>query len=292
MNMTAQRVARSKNGSTDAQAQAYALGYSESEFSRLENQGAFYRDLTEDVLRRAGIAPGMRVLDLGCGVGDVSLLAADLVGPSGAVVGIDRSEEALGVARRRAAAARRGQVVFQATELDAFTTNETFDAVIGRFVLMYQPDPAATLRTLRRYLRPGGVIAFQEMAMPLARSLPPGQEFGRCADWILGTFERAGFEVDMGGKLFAAFLAAGLPVPQMLAGGRVEGGAKSPVYAYMAHLMQSLLPMAERTGVATAAEVDIGTLAERLRAEAVDTNACLMMPPLVGAWTRVPAAST
>jgi hypothetical protein len=55
----------------------YALGYSESEFKRLESQGVFFRDLTEDVLCRAGVVSGMRVLDVGCGVGDVSLLAGE-----------------------------------------------------------------------------------------------------------------------------------------------------------------------------------------------------------------------
>src|SRR6202007_1153318 len=83
----------------------YPLGYSESEFRRLERMAAFFRDLTEEVLRRAGVAPGMHVLDVGCGVGDVSLLAGTLVGPTGAVLGIDRSAEAVDTARRRAAAA-------------------------------------------------------------------------------------------------------------------------------------------------------------------------------------------
>ena len=71
----------------------YARGYSEGEFKRLESQGRFFHDVTADVLRRAGIVSGMRVLDIGCGVGDVSLLAAEFVGPSGTVLGIDRSAE-------------------------------------------------------------------------------------------------------------------------------------------------------------------------------------------------------
>src|SRR5436190_4994654 len=83
----------------------YALGYSEMEFRRLEHQGAFFADLTEDVMRRAGIARGMRVLDAGCGIGCVSLLVGAMVGASGTVVGVDRSREAVGLARRRAAAA-------------------------------------------------------------------------------------------------------------------------------------------------------------------------------------------
>src|SRR5262245_5988298 len=268
----------------------YALGYSEGEFRRLEFQGELFREFTEDVLRRAGLAPGMQVLDIGCGVGDVSLLAADLVGPSGAVFGIDRSKEALDVAKRRAAAAGRSNVRFTATELEAFSTGRKFDAVIGRLILLYMPDPAATLRQLLMCLRPGGIVAFQEMMPRFARSIPEGPQFRLCSQWILDTFERAGFDNDMGGKLFATFLAAGLPPPQMTASARVEGSAQSPVFDYLAAILRSLLPMTEQVGVATAAEVDIDTIAERLRSEAVTNNACIMLPPLVGAWTRLPSA--
>src|SRR4051812_47055852 len=138
----------------------YALGYSDGELRRLEMQGALIHDLTEDVLTRAAIEPGMRVLDIGCGVGDVSLLAGRLVGPSGTVLGVDRSAEAVVTATRRAAAADMGWVRFARAELDAFTPNEAFDAVIGRLVLMYLPDPVATLRRLKNCLRPGGILAF------------------------------------------------------------------------------------------------------------------------------------
>ena len=266
----------------------YALGYSESEFKRLESQGRFFRDLTEDVLRRAGVAPGMRVLDIGCGVGDVSLLAAELVGPSGAVLGVDSSAEAISTAQSRAAAAALNRVRFYVAELDAFDLDQKFDAVVGRLVLMYIPDPAVTLRRLCRNLYPGGIVAMQEMAMPLARSKPEGSQFRKCVSWIIDTFERAGFEIDMGSRLFASFVDAGLPAPQMIVAGRVEGGPHSPVYDYMAGTLRSLLPMAERLGVATAAEIAIETLAERLRQEAVECNACVMPPPLIGAWTHTP----
>jgi ubiquinone/menaquinone biosynthesis C-methylase UbiE len=229
---------------------------------------ALGRDFTAEVLRRAGIAPGMRVLDVGCGVGDVSLLAAEMVSSSGTVVGVDRSEQAIAVARQRAAAAGMDHVHFEASELEAFSPDEPFDALIGRLVLAYLPSPSATLRRLSGLVRPGGTISFQEMVLPLMRSVPEGPLFRNCYKWMMETFERAGFELDMGSKLFATFLAAGLPAPQMTVAGLVEGGSQSPVYTYLADTLRSLAPMAERFGIATVAEVAIETLAERLRKEA------------------------
>ena len=243
----------------------YVLGESEAEFRRLEMQSAFIRDLTEDVLKRAGLRPGMRVLDIGCGVGDVALLAGELVGPTGSVLGVDRSAASIKTAERRVAQARQhARIRLAVADLDSFVPDETFDAVVGRLVLMYLPDPAATLRRLAGHLRPGGIVVFQELSMPSIRSVPDTPQFLQCKSWIMETFERTGFETDMGGKLFATFLTAGLPGPQMISAGRAEGGHRSLIYAYMAATMQSLLSAMERAGVTTADEVGIDDLAERL----------------------------
>jgi ubiquinone/menaquinone biosynthesis C-methylase UbiE len=285
---TGQSAATLRRGAGAVSATGYALGYSEREFKRLEFQSEFLRDSTENLLRRAGLAPGMHVLDIGCGVGDVSLLAGELVGPTGAVLGIDRSEQGLDMARRRAAAAGYRHLAFRACELDMLSTERTFDAVIGRLILGYLPDPAGTLRRLRQMMRSGGVFAFQEMALYFARGFPDGPHLHRCCQWLTETLGRAGFDVDMGGKLFAAFLAAGLPAPQLLPSTRVEGGPHSRAYDYLAETMRSLLPMAERTGVATAAEVDIDSLAERLRQEVVESNGVIVLPLMIGAWARLP----
>ena len=85
---------------------------------RLAAQAALFEDLTEDMLRRADLHAGMQVLDVGCGVGDVSLLAARIVGPSGAVVGIDRASPSVQTARQRATAAGAMSVHFEETELE------------------------------------------------------------------------------------------------------------------------------------------------------------------------------
>ncbi len=266
---------------------AYFLGHSDAEVDRLTLQHELYRDTIEIVLRRAGLASGMRVLDIGCGGGDVSLLAADIVGPSGLVLGIDRSAEAVTAARRRVDAAGIRHVQFAVSEFDAFSTDLPFDALIGRFVLMYLSDPAATLRALTRHLRADGIVAFQEMEMRTARGYPDAPLFQRCVDWYATAIERAGFESGMGGKLFATFQDAGLTPAQMTAAAKIEGGRDSIGYELMAGNIRTMLPLLSRLKVVTAAEVALETLADRLRHEAVDGGRCLMFPLLISAWSRV-----
>ena len=269
---------------------AYVLGHDDAELQRLAEQSAFYADLTEDAFRRAGLAPGMRVLDVGCGAGDVSLLAAAMVGPTGDVLGIDRSQDAVATARRRADALGVAHARFAVSEIDAVAPEAAgFDAVVGRLVLLYQPDPAAAVRGLARLARPGGVVVFQEFDMRSARSTPVVPTYQWCCDRIIALYERAGLEPDMGSRLFGAFVRAGLPAPTMIGAARVEGGADSYVYRYIAATMRSLLPMFERLGVATAEDVDVDTLEARMRTEAVEGACSLVLPMFVAAWSRTPA---
>jgi SAM-dependent methyltransferase len=265
---------------------SYVLGHSDAELHRLARQGEFFRDLTKDVLCRAGLAPGMHVLDVGCGAGGVSLLAAEMVGPTGSVLGIDCAPAAIDAAAQRARARELRSVRFAVATLDTFCPDSAFDALIGRFVLTYQPDPVKTLRWLSRHVRPGGIVAFQEMAIPTLRSVPEMPLLNLCCHWILETFTRVGMEPDMGGKLYAAFLQAGLPPPGMIGACRVEAGPASPAYEICTEVLRSLLPAAERTGITTAAAVNIDTLASRLRAEAIERRATFIFPLLTGAWTR------
>lgn len=113
-------------------------------------------DITERLLRDAGITTGMRVLDLGCGHGDLSSLAARLVGPDGHVVGIDRDATALATATERAKTSGISNLTFKQVDLDNFHLDaEPFDAIIGRRVLMYLPHPDTTLKQVSQLLRPG-----------------------------------------------------------------------------------------------------------------------------------------
>jgi SAM-dependent methyltransferase len=140
----------------------YALGSTEAEHGRLIRQAAWLTIHTERLFREAGIGPGQRVLDLGSGVGDVSLIAARLVGPSGQVVGIERDPRSIVRATTRMAEAGLRNVSFTQSDAAQIPRDKPFDAAVGRYILMFLPDPGAVLRSLSQLVRSGGVLAFQE----------------------------------------------------------------------------------------------------------------------------------
>jgi 2-polyprenyl-3-methyl-5-hydroxy-6-metoxy-1,4-benzoquinol methylase len=268
------------------QDRVYVLGHSSEELNRLIDQARLFGELTQDVFVRAGIGAGMRVLDVGCGAGDVSFLLARMVGPSGAVIGIDRSEDAVAMATARAQAMGLAQVSFSQGELEDISLDQPVDAAVGRFVLMYSADPAVSLRRIAANVRAGSIVAFQEMNVAEAKSFPQVDLFEQSMRWIVETLDREKVKNLMGLGLFRTFIEAGLPPPQMIMGARVEGSSDSLGYQIVAQVVKSLLPVMEKLGVANEKEIQIETLAQRLRDEVISRGAVIVLPPLVGAWTR------
>ena len=273
-----------------SEVQDYPLGYSTQEAERLESQAARLEELTEDVLRRAGLRRGMQVLDIGSGVGDVSLLAAKMVGNDGGVLGVEKAASSVEIARRRVADLRPGDIVrFEEGDLAEFVTDREFDAIVGRFVLTYLPDRATVLRRLARHLEVNGaIVATLEIDMPQISQAPPSELFLQTRRWVLEAFAAGGAEMEMGTKLYTTFLHAGLPAPSMIAANPVVGGPDSPGYGELVQALRSLLPVIERCGIAAIEDIGIDTLAQRLRADAATNDRVLFMSRVVGAWARLP----
>jgi ubiquinone/menaquinone biosynthesis C-methylase UbiE len=266
----------------------YELGHAARELERLEHQAGLVGPFTRQVFREAGIGPSMRVLDVGSGAGDVALIAADLVGPAGEVIGTDKAAAAVAAAQTRANARALYHVSFREGDPAEMTFERPFDAVVGRYVLTFQADPATMLCKLARHLRAGGVIAFHEPDWTGARSLPVSPTYDRCHQWIIETFRLLGTETLMGAKLYAAFVSAGLPPPDMRESAVIGGGAGAlPWLHQVAELVRTLLPEMERVGVTTAAEVDIETLADRLQREVAAGGGVIIGRSEIGAWSRV-----
>jgi ubiquinone/menaquinone biosynthesis C-methylase UbiE len=265
----------------------YVLGHSQAELKRLDLQGQYWGEATLELLRRAGISPGMRVVDIGCGSGDVSCLAARLVGATGYVLGIDRSAEAVEAARMRARSRERLAVEFAVQDLTQWEPAESFDALVGRFILMYLPDPAGMLRRLVSCVRPGGVVAFLEMSMDRADTVPSAPEVEQVFDWIRKTFRCAGVSTDCGPRLWSMFRAAGLPEPELLLRGRIEAPPAKASTVLISETVRSLLPLMERFGVVRPGQVEVADLPSRLQAALVAHDAAVITPVLFAAWARV-----
>lgn len=267
----------------------YLFQNSTAEDERLLAQGKVFDPLTRRLFREAGLAPGMRVLDLGSGAGNVALLAAELVGPGGAVVGVERDPGAADRAQRRARAAGLATVEFRAGDVQTLDgVNGPFDAVVGRLILPFVPDPAGALRRAAALAGPGALICMHEADLHYLWASPQTPLWRRVRGWFLDTMEKAGIEQRMGPALYTMFRAAGLPGPAMLMETFVEGGPQAPVWPW-ANAVAGAVPLMERLGVATADDVGPETLAERLLAELTAADGATFGPPMIGAWCRLPA---
>ncbi|WP_327002106.1 class I SAM-dependent methyltransferase [Dactylosporangium sp. NBC_01737] len=268
---------------------AYALARSQEEYERLGRQAAFLHGTTARLLRDAGLSAGMRVLDVGSGAGDVALLVAGIVGPRGEVVGVDVDGAALRTAQGRTEALGLSNVRFVEGDLATAEAGDGFDAAVGRLVLMYRADPAASLRTVANRVRSGGVIAFQELDLDpaiTARSLPEESLWNDTGRLVTEAFRRAGMQVRMGRQLFGAYVAAGLPEPAMCDEALVGGGPGFGGYAWLAGVVGALEPLMHKLGLDVPGELD--TLADRLRDDAVGSGAVVWTPSFVGAHATKP----
>ena len=176
-------------------------------------------------------------------------------------------------------------MTFHVGDPSEMTFDGPFDVVLGRYVLMFQPDPAAMLRRLANHVRPGGIIAFHEADCSDARSIPVVSTYDRCWRWVIAAMQ--GADTSLGAKFPSIFIKAGLPAPTM----RLEallGGASESLNCIdlVVGLIATLLPQIERLGVATASEVDLSTLRDRLMNETVAASSLLVGRSEIGAWCR------
>jgi ubiquinone/menaquinone biosynthesis C-methylase UbiE len=117
---------------------------------------AMLEGLGARLVATAGLSPGERVLDVGCGSGRSSRLAAAEVLPDGAVLGVDVSADLVALATARSDDALR----FVEADAQTYVFDEAFDVVISRFGVMFFDDPVAAFRNLLAATRPGGRLAF------------------------------------------------------------------------------------------------------------------------------------
>jgi len=267
----------------------YLLGSSDAEHERLIRQATLFAPFTERFFRDAGVRSGQCVLDLGSGVGDVAMLVGKLVGPSGAVVGIERDERSLAVARTRARQAGHKNISFIQSDISAISANKSFDAVVGRFILQFVPNPVSVLRSVVRLLKPGGIVAFQEPSFAaFVHVCPQLRLWSAAVALICECGRRAGVTVEMGLALHNVFQEVGLPAPKMYMD--MPLGSDPDFIDWVYDLIRTLLPRIHEFNLSMKTLGDVDTLRERLHHEIASANAVVPVLPLVGALSRLSAS--
>lgn len=163
----------------------YALGHSSNELRRLATQASLIDPVTSRFFQAAGLVTGMRVLEIGSGAGDVAMLVSRIIGKDGEVVGTDKSETAIAVARSRVKKSGIRNVSFIEGDPADMKFEQPFDAVVGRYILQFLPDPASSLTKISRHLRPEGILVFHELDWDGARSSPRCQAITYAARGVL-----------------------------------------------------------------------------------------------------------
>jgi 2-polyprenyl-3-methyl-5-hydroxy-6-metoxy-1,4-benzoquinol methylase len=263
----------------------YVLGHTAAEQVRLIRQARFLAPATEHFLRDAGIGSGMRVLDIGCGMGDVTMLAAQLVGPGGRVVSIDLDMASIETAQKRASAMGLNNATFNRGDISTFTDADPFDAIVGRLVLEFLPDPIAAICRLCGLLRPGGIMAIQEPSWKVWLSYTSHLPLRMAVTTLLrDTFIAGGANTEMELPLYQGFMAANLTSPQL----RLELPiGDSPEFRNLLHdLLLAVWARAEAHRLPLDTLGDPTTLASRLEEELNANKAFASFVALVGAFAR------
>ena len=262
----------------------YPLGHTDAEHERLIRQAAQVAPITERFFGEAGIRPGQRVLDIGSGVGDVAMLVARMVGPSGEVVAVERDRNSIAKASARVIDAGFHNVSFNESNVNEILDEKPFDAAVGRFILMYLPDPVATLRSISQVVRRGGVLVFQEPTwVPVLAHLEALPLWFATASLIDKTM-RVSANHDMGAELYQTFVKAGLPEPTV----RMElpMGREPYLAQWYYDTLCSLRPQIEQLHMPIESLGRLGTLVQRLQDEVAKSKTVACWFASVGAWCR------
>jgi SAM-dependent methyltransferase len=266
----------------------YVLGSSEAERARLLYQAKLFEREAHRLLDEMALGPGGRALDVGCGPLGVLDLLVERVGPAGEVVGLDREPRMLAMAH--ATLAERGVAGVRLVEGDATATGlprGTFDFAHARLLLVNVPDPGAVVAEMAAVVRPGGVVAVQDVDWISWTCDPPHPAWDRLLAANRAVWAAGGMDVCIGRRLPALLRGAGLVDL------RVE--ARAPFYVagdpYHTLLLAFTAMHRERLleqGTLTATELD--DLTATLRTHLDDPGTVTLWALFVQAWGRRPAA--
>jgi SAM-dependent methyltransferase len=251
---------------------------------RLRILHGLYGPGTRRLLLGAGLRRGMRVADVGCGVGMVTTLLAKLVGPEGQVIGIDFSGAQLAQARQRMASVGANASFVEASATDTGLPPCSFDLVYCRYLLLHLLEPERALAEMRSLLKPDGILVCEDADVISAGSEPPSA-LDAFADLWGRLGPARGVDYTLARRLFQMVLAAGFPAPEITYNQPVV--ARGEKKRFLELSVAEAGPAFIDAGLITVQALD-RTLAEMRRLNA-DGTVLAVMPRMAQVWARKPA---
>ena len=263
---------------------AYVLGNDPDELARLDRQAAVIARPTRLLLEAAGVGPGMRVLDLGTGLGHIAQMAGELVMPGGSVVGIDQSAQALAVARQRVQDAGITHVSFVEADVRTWRAPRPFDVIVGRLVLFHLPDPVGAVRHQLANLCTGGQFVAVDFDIGTVRAEPHVPIVEDAIGWVIDAFTAAGASPRIGARLGVILTEAGLRDVTTFGVQAYLPPRDPAAAALLAGVVRSLSAAIVDRGIATSEQLEVATLERRIAEALVRADAVLLPPTVAGAW--------
>jgi len=263
----------------------YALATGTAATHRLRVLHSLYGPGARRVLLRAGLQPGMRVADLGCGVGTVTALLAELVGPTGHVIGVDASGEQIAQARRLLPRGVSNVSFVEASATDTGLAAGSFDLVYCRFLLIHLTDPERALREMHRLLGRDGILVCEDGDLTSAGSHPPSALDAFADLWgRLGPAK--GVDYTLGRELYRMILAAEFSSPEIAFNQPVV--ARGENKRFLEWSVAEAGPAFIAAGLVTGE--DLARLLRDMERIAEDETVLALMPRMSQVWARKLAA--
>ncbi len=267
----------------------YLLGYRQAEQERLQRQARELAQESREFFGRIGLGAGRHVVELGCGPQGCLGILSELVGPTGRVVGVERSDESVGLARTLVADRALGNV--EVLHGDARATGlprAAFDCVTARLVLVNVPQPDEIVGEAVALVRPGGMVAFHEADWGAHIGDPPLEARDRYNE-LLDTYARAnGIDLYVGRREPRLLRAAGLldvqvhPIIHVYPPGH---GRRTIYLDFLENVSARLLAQE------LIAERELAELKASLRRHVDDPGTLVLSHLFLQAWGRKPGAA-